>query len=82
MTKRGIPILVCLLGLLSAPGATNAEKKIIYPPKMKQHRPNMPFSPGVQVGNILWVAGQTGGLVAGSHVNLAIAPGAARMLSD
>ena len=63
MTKRGIPIFLCLFGLLSAPGATNAEKKIIYPPKMKQHRPNMPFSPGVQVGNILWLAGQTGGSI-------------------
>ncbi len=32
-------------------------KQIIYPPDF---RPNMPFSPGVRVGGILFVAGQTG----------------------
>ena len=46
--------------LLAAPGIVSAEKKIIYPPEFKKHRPNMPFSPGVQVGDVLYVAGQTG----------------------
>lgn len=32
-------------------------KQIIYPPDF---RPDMPFSPGVRVGGILFVAGQTG----------------------
>ncbi len=58
--RRGIPVFLCLTGLLLAPGVIRAEKKIIYPAEMKKHRPNMPFSPGVQVGNILWAAGQTG----------------------
>lgn len=57
---RRIPVLLCLTGLLFAPGIVRAEKKIIYPAEMKKHRPDMPFSPGVQVGNILWAAGQTG----------------------
>ena len=61
--KKGIPVFLCLMGLLLAPGIVSAEKKIIYPPTMKKHRPDMPFSPGVQVGNILWAAGQTGGSI-------------------
>ena len=37
--------------------APGAEKKIIYPPEF---RANMPFSPGVQFGDTLYCAGQTG----------------------
>jgi 2-iminobutanoate/2-iminopropanoate deaminase len=40
--------------------AQEAAKKIIYPPLFKENRPDMPFSPGVQVGNLLFLAGQTG----------------------
>jgi len=58
--RRGIPVFLCLMGLLLAPGVVSAKKKIIYPAEMKKHRPDMPFSPGVQVGNTLWAAGQTG----------------------
>ena len=47
-----IPLLVAFAGL-----AFPAEKKIIYP---SDFRPNMPFSPGVQVGDTLYCAGQTG----------------------
>ena len=50
-----------LLSLLLLAGMTAlapaADKKIIYPP---QFRPNMPFSPGVVVGDTLYCAGQTG----------------------
>lgn len=53
--------LLLAFGLLLTPSLLSAEKKIIYPPEFKKHRPNMPFSPGVQVGDILFVAGQTGG---------------------
>lgn len=34
-----------------------ADKKIIYPPEFRE---GMPFSPGVQVGDTLYCAGQTG----------------------
>ena len=34
-----------------------AEKKIIYPPEFRE---GMPFSPGVQFGDTLYCAGQTG----------------------
>ncbi len=44
--------LTLLLALTAA-----AEKKIIYPPEF---RANMPFSPGVQVDDTLYCAGQTG----------------------
>lgn len=37
--------------------AYGAGKKIIYPPEF---RPDMPFSPGVLVGDTLYCAGQTG----------------------
>ena len=37
--------------------ATAADKKIIYPPEF---RAGMPFSPGVQIGDTLYCAGQTG----------------------
>ncbi len=47
-----IPLLVAFGAI--APGA---EKKIIYPPDF---RANMPFSPGVQFGDTLYCAGQTG----------------------
>lgn len=47
-----ITLLLMLAGL-----ATAADKKIIYPPEF---RPNMPFSPGVLVGDTLYCAGQTG----------------------
>ena len=47
-----IAVLLALTGLMPA-----AEKKIIYPPEF---RPNMPFSPGVLVGDTLYCAGQTG----------------------
>ena len=47
-----ISLLIAFAAL--APGA---EKKIIYPPDF---RPNMPFSPGVQFGDTLYCAGQTG----------------------
>ena len=53
MKKLGLVSLVLLLGAL----ALAAEKKIIYPPEF---RPDMPFSPGVLVGDTLYCAGQTG----------------------
>ena len=37
---------------------TAADKKIIYPPEFRQ---GLPFSPGVQIGDTLYCAGQTGG---------------------
>lgn len=45
---------IFVLVFAASPGA---EKKIIYP---SEFRPNMPFSPGVQVGDTLYCAGQTG----------------------
>ncbi len=49
---------IALTLLLAAAGMTMAaDKKIIYPPEF---RPNMPFSPGVLVGDTLYCAGQTG----------------------
>ena len=65
-------LVVCLLAALLACGGApveieasseqppKAEKKIIYPPLFKENRPDMPFSPGVQVGRFLFAAGQTG----------------------
>ena len=52
MNRIAAILLIAFAGLASA-----AEKKIIYPPDF---RPNMPFSPGVQVGDTLYCAGQTG----------------------
>jgi 2-iminobutanoate/2-iminopropanoate deaminase len=46
-----------LVALLMTAGMAVAQKKIIYPPEF---RPNMPFSPGVQFGDTLYCAGQTG----------------------
>jgi 2-iminobutanoate/2-iminopropanoate deaminase len=45
-------VLFTLAGVAPA-----AEKKMIYPPDF---RPNMPFSPGVQIDDTLYCAGQTG----------------------
>ena len=45
------------LGLILTAGLAVAQKKIIYPPEF---RPNAPFSPGVQFGDTLYCAGQTG----------------------
>ena len=50
-------LIVITLLLMLAGLATAADKKIIYPPEF---RPNMPFSPGVMVGDTLYCAGQTG----------------------
>ncbi len=47
-----IALLLALAGFMLA-----ADKKIIYP---SEFRPNMPFSPGVLVGDTLYCAGQTG----------------------
>lgn len=47
-----IALLLVLASVMLA-----ADKKIIYPPEF---RPNMPFSPGVLVGDTLYCAGQTG----------------------
>ncbi len=47
-----IPVLIFF-----AAAAGGAEKRIIYPPEF---RPGMPFSPGVQSGDTLYCAGQTG----------------------
>ena len=49
--------LFAIFVLIFAAASPAAEKKIIYPPEF---RPNMPFSPGVQVGDTLYCAGQTG----------------------
>lgn len=49
--------VLLLLALLLTAGLAAAEKKIIYPPEFS---PNMPFSPGVQFGDTLYCAGQTG----------------------
>lgn len=47
-----------LLTAMVALTLSAADKKIIYP---DDFRPNMPFSPGVLVGDTLYCAGQTGG---------------------
>lgn len=49
----------CVIALILALAAVGygAPKKIIYPPEF---RPDMPFSPGVLVGDTLYCAGQTG----------------------
>jgi 2-iminobutanoate/2-iminopropanoate deaminase len=50
--------LLFLLSLLGLAGCgTTVQKKIIYPPEF---RPDMPFSPGVLVGDTLYCAGQVG----------------------
>jgi 2-iminobutanoate/2-iminopropanoate deaminase len=48
--------IVFLLAALATFGLA-ADKKIIYPPEF---RPDLPFSPGVLVGDTLYCAGQTG----------------------
>lgn len=48
-------LVICLVVFAAATPA--AEKKVIYP---AEFRPNMPFSPGVLVGETLYCAGQTG----------------------
>ncbi len=50
-------LLVFPLLLAAAALAGAASRKIIYPPEF---RPDMPFSPGVLVGDTLYCAGQTG----------------------
>lgn len=50
-------LLVAALFISSASIASAADKKIIYPPEFRE---GMPFSPGVQVGDTLYCAGQTG----------------------
>lgn len=50
-------LLATVLFTALATAATAAEKKIIYPPEFRE---GMPFSPGVQVGDTLYCAGQTG----------------------
>jgi 2-iminobutanoate/2-iminopropanoate deaminase len=60
--KKLTLLTLCLI--LAAPLLTAADKKIIYPEEIKKVRPDMPFSPGVQIGTTLYVAGQTGGDIA------------------
>ena len=50
-------LLATALLVASVTIAAAADKKIIYPPEF---RANMPFSPGVLVGDTLYCAGQTG----------------------
>ena len=50
-------LLAAILLIVSASAVSAAEKKIIYPPEFRE---GMPFSPGVQVGDTLYCAGQTG----------------------
>jgi 2-iminobutanoate/2-iminopropanoate deaminase len=50
-------LTLLLLALWMTASLAAAEKKIIYPPEFK---PNAPFSPGVQFGDTLYCAGQTG----------------------
>ena len=50
-------LLLTIVLIASAGLAAAAEKKIIYPPEFRE---GMPFSPGVQVGDTLYCAGQTG----------------------
>ena len=50
-------IVATALLVASAIIAGAADKKIIYPPEFRE---GMPFSPGVQVGDTLYCAGQTG----------------------
>ena len=50
-------LTVSLLLLFVAVSTFAAEKKIIYPPEFPT---GMPFSPGVQFGDTLYCAGQTG----------------------
>ncbi|MBM3740768.1 MAG: RidA family protein [Acidobacteria bacterium] len=47
-------LVLCVLAALTA---TAANKKLIHPKEFPKGRP---FSPGIQVGNTLWVAGQIG----------------------
>jgi enamine deaminase RidA (YjgF/YER057c/UK114 family) len=47
----------CDWTLLALARPSAAQKRIIYPPEF---RPDMPFSPGVLVGDTLYCAGQTG----------------------
>ena len=60
MRKLFLPVLVVVvLVVFAATGQQSppAKKRIIYPPEF---RANMPFSPGVQIGRSLYVAGQVG----------------------
>ena len=50
-------LLAAALLIASATIGAAADKKIIYPPEFRE---GMPFSPGVQVGDTLYCAGQTG----------------------
>lgn len=50
-------LLAAALLLASVTMGAAAEKKIIYPAEFRE---GMPFSPGVQVGDTLYCAGQTG----------------------
>lgn len=51
-------LAISIAVMLAAPvPALPAEKRIVYPPEF---RAGMPFSPGVQVGDTLYCAGQTG----------------------
>ncbi len=50
-------LLATIVLIASAALVAAAEKKIVYPPEFRE---GMPFSPGVQVGDTLYCAGQTG----------------------
>ena len=50
-------LLTTILFIVCTAVGPAAEKKIIYPPEFRE---GMPFSPGVQVGDTLYCAGQTG----------------------
>ena len=52
-----IRLLATSLLVVSITIGAAVEKKIIYPPEFRE---GMPFSPGVQVGDTLYCAGQTG----------------------
>lgn len=49
--------LAAALLIVSVPAISLAEKKLIHPKEFAKGRP---FSPGIQVGKTLYVAGQTG----------------------
>jgi 2-iminobutanoate/2-iminopropanoate deaminase len=49
--------LLLVAVLMTATAVSAQKKKIIYPPEFKA---NAPFSPGVQFGDTLYCAGQTG----------------------
>jgi 2-iminobutanoate/2-iminopropanoate deaminase len=59
MTQRTIRMMLFLL--IAAIGNVSAQRKVISPPEFGNHtRDSIPFSPGVLVGDTLYVSGELG----------------------